>query len=158
MIDTNLPTLKRDDVLLIPFSRDSDFDYFYDLVMADEGDTYNRDEAKGIINQIEAKFWKVYCKGDRVGVMFYFKNAAGAVVMEGLKDMRKQTGLRFSVNAGKMFLEYLFCLYDVIFTFARIKDRGVQLLCRRLGFVETEAQNKDLKVIIYKKEREQCQQ
>ena len=135
MIDTEIKlTGKR-----VRFEPLEDINYFVELAVKDNAAHYDFYKTEQILETVEKygqKFWALYLNGTRRGVVGYFIYD-GIYLMEALKDhSAPPTGIGYSIEVGKVVLEYLFSLTDRVRTFARIKDVGIQILCKKLGFGE----------------------
>jgi len=123
--------------------------YFLDLADRDNKYEYSRNETRDFINKCGCEFWKVYAKGEAIGVVGYFK-VNGYYVLEGLKDKDAPAHYRYSMEAARLVMDYVFRFADKIRTCARVNDKAVQILCRKLEFKEYA--RKDY-LILYEKER-----
>jgi hypothetical protein len=144
-------TLCGEHVTLQPLK---DIEYAIDLAYKENKFRYPREQMADMFIAFGQEFWEAYFDGGRWGVVGYFK-FDGAYVMEALVDHSVSSmGLRGSIEGGKLMMEYLFARTDKINTCARVEDRAIQILCRKLGFREIDQQQG---LIIYGKERQQCQ-
>ena len=145
-------------VELIPFKDPADWEYLFDLAETDEGHYATREQLIDTIKRYGFRFWIMEAKGVRWGVGLCLK-ADDKFIMEGLKDKRVSgVTIKHSVEAGQLVLKYLSGLTDTVLTCAREKDKGIQILCRKLGFVQTETVASPYgKIVLFKKEDKKCQ-
>ena len=146
-----------DEKTFIPVETETDFDYVCDIVREEEDKDYTREETKDIMSRLLSRYWLVMKDGRRVGAVMYMVSPSGEYFMEAIKDKKAVlsagVGIGFSMRVGKAFLDYLFTKTDRIFTLARIKDKGIQIACRKLGFVEKYIHGD---MIFYQKEKVLC--
>jgi len=127
-----------------------DIDYFLDLVEKDNKKLCTREEVLDYIKTNGGEFWLISLDNIRRGVVGYFK-VNGQYIMEAIKDHSAPlTGISYSVEVGNLVLEYMFNLTNKIKTCAMVKDKSIQILCRKLGFIEI---NRKKDIIIYEKEK-----
>lgn len=120
----------------VKFEPLKDINYFVELAVAENDGLYTKEQIAETIKTYGQKFWALYLDGTRRGVVGYFIYE-GTYLMEALKDhSAPPTGIGYSIEVGQVVLEYLFNLTDKVRTFARIKDVGIQILCKKLGFKE----------------------
>lgn len=144
--------LKSERVVLEPLK---DISYFADLAVKENGYIFSKEQIIETIETYGQEFWEVCLDGVRIGIVGYFI-IDGIYLMEALKDHSTHpTGMSISVEVGLTVLEYLFKLTDEVRTFARKEDIAIQLLCRKVGFMELFRHDD---YIIYGQRREvQCQ-
>ncbi len=134
-------------VTLVPLI---DIDYFLDIAELDNKQDATREEVAKMIQDWGKEFWQIEIDGTRRGVVGYFL-INGYYVLESLKDhSAPKTGITYSLEVGKLMLDYLFTMTKVVRTGARLKDKGIQILCSKLGFREI---NRINNLVLYEKEK-----
>lgn len=127
-----------------------DIDYLINLAFDDNKHLYTKEELHKLTTNNFCEFWSVYLDGVRRGVVGYFV-VQGVWILEALKDKTiKGGGISYSIEAGNLVLDYIFQKTDKVRTSARIEDKGVQILCLKLGFKELFRKDN---LVIYEKER-----
>lgn len=123
--------LKSKRLTLVPLRN---FEYFIQLAEEDNKGKHTREEVESLINDHCGEFWVIDLGGIPRGVIGYFKINC-FYVMEALKDhSAPPTGISFSIEAGRLLLDYMFKFTDKIRTCARVEDKSIQILCTKLGF------------------------
>lgn len=139
--------LKGKRVILEPLE---DINYFLDLINKDNKYQYPVDQIKEMIEKDGQEFWSIILNGTRRGVVGYFK-FNGIYALESFKDhSQPSTGISYSIEVGNLVLDYLFTLTNKVRTCARVEDKAVQILCKKLGFKQINSMNN---LIIYEKEK-----
>ena len=139
--------LQGERVILEPLK---DINYLLDLADKDNKGLCSRKEIEDLFKNNECAFWLIILNETKRGVVGYFK-IKDVYIMEALKDHEaKPTGIGYSLEVGELMLDYIFTLTNKVRTCALIKDKAIQLLCKRLGFIEIDRSDN---LIIYEKER-----
>jgi len=150
--------IRLDENTFVPVETEADFDYVCDIVREEEDKDYTREETRDILNRAQGHYWLVMKDGVRVGAIMYMLSLKDEYYMEAIKDQRttlsQGIGIGFSIRVGKLFVDYLLDKKSKVFTIARVKDKGIQIACRKLGFEEMFTRNN---LIFYKKEKVLCQ-
>jgi hypothetical protein len=127
-----------------------DIDYLINLAYEDNKHLYTKEELNKLIDENFCEFWSIYLDGTRRGVAGYFV-VSGVWILEALKDKSiKGTGISYSIEVGNLILDYMFQKTNKVRTSARIEDKGIQILCLKLGFKEIFRKDN---LVIYEKER-----
>ena len=126
----------------------TDIDYLLKL-----SKEYAKEEFYGKIDNYENNFWEIYFNRIRHGVIGYFK-IEKLYILEAFKDRDiPSVGLKYSIEAGNLLLDYMSGFTDKVITGARVKDRAIQVLCIKLGFREIQRVNEyNDNLIIYQKD------
>lgn len=150
--------LKGKFVTLVPFRGQQDWEYLMMLAEKDEGKFATRKMlAVEIVNYAEY-FWTIYVEQKPIGVGLVLK-MNDKLILEALKDIRA-TGakIKHSIDAGQVMLDYLFRDNTEVYTCARVEDKAIKRLCRRLGFVDIgNAASYYCDVTMFRKEKPKCQ-
>jgi len=124
-------------VVLVPFSGAEDWEYLLDLAGKDEGRYTTREAISEKVREHGIMFWSIIADDVRIGIGLCLR-VNDIFLLEALKDRRVSgASLHHSVEAGKLLLEEIFKITNVVQTCARTEDRAIQILCRKLGFIET---------------------
>jgi hypothetical protein len=143
--------LKGKRVILEPLE---DLEYFLNLADLDNKYQYPREEIKAMIEKEGQEFWTIMIDGTRRGVVGYFK-FNDVYALEALKDHSQPlTGITVSIEVGNLVLDYMFQFTNKVRTCARVSEKAIQILCKKLGFKEI---NRINNLVIYEKEAETCQ-
>jgi hypothetical protein len=128
-----------------------------DLAEQDEGAYATRTQIEEQVLKYGLGFWVSEIRGVRFGVGICLK-VKGFFIMEGLKDKRVfGATIKHSVEAGRLILDRIFVVSDVIHTCAREKDKGIQILCKKLGFKKTGVADSGYGPIVwFQKEKKKC--
>lgn len=145
-------------VELIPFKDASDWEYLLDLAEMDEGRYATRSQIADALARYGLHFWIMEVGGVRFGVGLCLK-VNEKIIMEGLKDKRVSAAtIKHSVEAGQLVLDFLFGEVDVVHTCAREEDKGIHILCKKLGFMKTGVVDSPYgKIVLFQKEDKKCQ-
>ncbi len=125
-----------------------DVDYLLDLADKDNKHAYSKLEIKELVDNYGCEFWTIQLNGTRRGIVGYFK-INGVYILEALKDHdAPPTGIGYSIEVGNLMLDYMFQITDKIRTMARVDDKAIQILCKKLGFKQIDIKDN---LIIYEK-------
>jgi len=145
----NRPTITGDKITLTPL-QDNDRDYIINLADTPHNGFVKKKEVEEVLDKYQGKFWEVKYKGKRSGVIGYFQQD-NRYLMEGLKDPKaKRIGFRASTESAELMMNHMFTFTDKIRVCARLRDKGIQFVCRRLRF---NFLNRVGDIIIYEKEK-----
>ena len=146
-----------DEKIFVPTETEADLDYVSDIVREEEGKGHTRKEVRDMMNTVQGYYWMVMKNEKRVGAIMYMISVMDDYYMEAIKDKKailsEGVGIGFSIRVGKMFLDYLFGKTTKILTIARVKDKGIQIACQKLGFKKVSIKD-DL--VFYQKEKVLC--
>jgi hypothetical protein len=138
-------TLKGKRVILEPLE---DIEYFLNLAERHNKNLCSKKELNDYIKTNGGEFWLITLNGIKRGVVGYFKDH-NVYVMEAVKDnSAPPTGISYSIEVGELVIEYIFNLTDRLRTCALVKDKAIQILCKKLGFREI---SRDQDLIIYER-------
>lgn len=127
-----------------------DINYLLDLADKDNKGFCTRDQVKEMLDTNGGDFWLITLNGSKWGVVGYFI-VNDIYILEALKDHSVEpTGIGYSVEVGNLVLDYMFNLTDKVRTVAKVEDKSIQLLCKKLGFNQLYIENN---LIVYEKER-----
>ena len=145
-------------VKLVPFQGQRDWDYLMDLAEMDEGHYATREQIAESVRTYGFLFWVIEHDGVRSGVGLCLKVNEN-FLMEALKDKSVSgSSLKHSIEVGQMMLDQIFKFTNVVHTCARAEDKAIQILCRKLKFIEMGIVTSPYgKIMLFQKEKNLCQ-
>lgn len=145
MIATLLPVLQNDIIRCVPFEGNEDFEYLIDLCLGCKYTKVDRRTIETVLSKTEGYFWKIYdVQKDLAGGVIYFCWCNEKLWLHAYKAdefVRRlfDVKLDHGYQAAKLLLDYVAKeITPVIYTMHSIDNRGATILCKRLGFIETE--------------------
>ena len=120
-------------VKLVPLT---DIEYFLDLADADNKGLYPRDSLANVIKNYGVEFWETHQNGKRMGVIGYFKFGE-IYFVEGVRDRSvPNVGVTTSIEVTEMVIARIRLLTNRVYTCARKDSKAINIICKKLGFVE----------------------
>ena len=150
-MDKNTLYCNKDMIELI---ETNDIEYIVNLSYEESKHEFTKEQIRSVFDISEYYFWLLN-KNGIIGGVAGFIIIDGFYILEALRDRStKDWTLRDSLYVGEIVINKIFEVSDRARTFARVNDRAIQILCKKLKFKELFIKDG---FIIYERERLICQ-